>query len=140
MSFVEEEDILNLVEELFTSMVEAIKPEARMINPFPRLSFGEAMERYGTDKPDLRFGLEIGDLSDIAAQTSFSVFRSAIARGGKVKGISVPGGANYTRSQLEELNKLVQSLGAEGLLTVSLGTAAGNLDDLTGAMVKSVAA
>ncbi|MBI2328430.1 MAG: aspartate--tRNA ligase [Chloroflexi bacterium] len=140
MSFVEEEDILELIEALFTSMVETVKPDLQLIKPFPRLSYAEAMERYGTDKPDLRFGLEIGDLSDIAAQTSFSVFRSAIAKGGKVKGISVPGGANYTRSQLEELNKLVQGLGAEGLLTVSLGTAAGNLDDLTVAMVKSVAA
>jgi len=140
MSFVEEEDILNLVEELFTSMVAAIKPEARMINPFPRLSYAEAMERYGTDKPDLRFGLEIGDLSDIAAQTNFSVFRSTIAEGGKVKGICVPGCANYTRSQLDELNNLAKSQGAEGLLTISLGNSAGSLDDLTSEMVRSVAA
>ncbi|MFC1978249.1 aspartate--tRNA ligase, partial [Chloroflexota bacterium] len=140
MSFVEEEDILHLIEELFTSMVEMVKPEARLIKPFPRLSYAEAMERYGTDKPDLRFGLEIGDLSDIAAQTDFSVFRSAIAEGGKVKGICVPGCAHYTRSQLEELNKLVQSLGAQGLLTMSLSNSAGNLDDLTMEMVRSVAA
>ena len=140
MSFVEEEDILNLIEELFTSMVEVVKPELRLIKPFPRLSYTEAMERYGTDKPDLRFGLEVGDLSDIAAQTDFSVFRSAIAEGGKVRGICAPGCANYTRSQLNELNKLAQSFGAEGLLTVSLGTSAGSLDDLTIEMVRSVAA
>ena len=140
MSFVEEEDILNLIEELFTSMVEVVKPEMRLIKPFPRLSYTEAMERYGTDKPDLRFGLEVGDLSDIAAQSNFSVFRSAIAEGGKVRGICAPGCANYTRSQLNELNKLAQSFGAEGLLTVSLGTSAGNLDDLTIEMVRSVAA
>jgi len=140
MSFVEEEDILNLIEELFTSMVEVVKPEMRLIKPFPRLSYTEAMERYGTDKPDLRFGLEVGDLSDIAAQSNFSVFRSAIAEGGKVRGICAPGCANYTRSQLNELNKLAQSFGAEGLLTVSLGTSAGSLDDLTIEMVRSVAA
>jgi len=140
MSFVEEEDILVLIEELFISMVETIEPDLQLIKPFPRLSYTEAMERYGTDKPDLRFGLEIGDLSDIAAQTNFSVFRSAIAEGGKVKGICAPGCANYTRSQLEDLNKLVQSLGAGGLLTVSLSTSAGNLDDLTSEMVRSVAA
>ena len=140
MSFVEEEDILNLIEELFTSMVEVVKPELRLIKPFPRLSYTEAMERYGTDKPDLRFGLEVGDLSEIAAQTDFSVFRSAIAEGGKVRGICAPGCANYTRSQLNELNKLAQSFGAEGLLTVSLGTSAGSLDDLTIEMVRSVAA
>jgi aspartyl-tRNA synthetase len=140
MSFVDEEDILNLIEELFTAMVAAIKPEMRLIKPFPRLSYAEVMERYGTDKPDLRFGLEIGDLSDIAAGTDFAIFRSVIASGGKVKGICAPGCANYTRSELEELNKLAQALGATGLLTMALGTQAGHLTDLTMAMVKSVAA
>ncbi len=140
MSFVEEEDILNLLEELFTSMVETVKPDLRMIKPFPRLTYAEAMERYGTDKPDLRFGLEIRDLSDITAQSNFSIFRSAIAEGGKVKGICIPGCATYTHSQLDELNKLVQSLGAKGLVTMSLGTSAGSLDDLTIEMVRSVAA
>ncbi len=140
MSFVEEEDILNLMEELFTSMVEAVKPELRLIKPFPQLSYTEAMERYGTDKPDLRFGLEIGDISAIAAQTDFSVFRSAIAERGKVKGICAPGCANYTRGQLNELNKLVQSLGGGGLLTIALDNSAGSLDDLTIEMVRSVAA
>jgi len=140
MSFAEEEDILNLIEELFTSMVETIKPESRLIKPFPRLSFDEAMERYGTDKPDLRFGLEIGDLSDIAAQSDFSIFRSVIAEGGKVRGICAPGCANYTRSQLDELNKLVQGLGAKGLLTIALGSSAGHLDGLTIETVRSVAA
>ncbi len=140
MSFVEEEDILNLMEELFTSMVESIKPDLRLIKPFPRLSYTEAMERYGTDKPDLRFGLEIRDISDITVQSSFSIFRSAIANGGKVKGICAPGCATYTRSQLGELNKMAQGLGAEGLVTISLGTSAGSLNDLTTGMAKSVAA
>jgi len=140
MSFVEEEDILSLAEELFTSIVETIKPEMRLIKPFPRLSYTETMERYGTDKPDLRFDLEIRDLSDIAAQSDFSIFRSTIANGGKVKGICAPGCATYTRRQLDELNKMVQGLGAEGLVTISLGTSAGSLNDLTIEMVKSVAA
>ena len=140
MSFVEEEDIFSLMEELFTSMVETIKPEMQVLKPFPRLTYAEAMERYGTDKPDLRFGLELRDLTDIAAQSDFSIFRSAIAEGGKVKGICAPGCGDYTRSQLDELNKLVQSLGAGGLVTMSLGTAGGSLNDLTIEMVKSVAA
>ncbi len=140
MSFVDEEDILNLLEELFISMVEKVKPEMRMIKPFPRLSYAEVMERYGTDKPDLRFGLEIADLSDIAAESSFSVFRSAIASGGEVRGICAPACATYTRHQLDELNKMVQGLGAQGLLTISLGTSAGSLDGLTADMVRSVAA
>ncbi len=140
MSFVEEEDILSLVEELYTSMVETIKPEMQVIKPFPRLSYAETMERYGTDKPDLRFGLEIRDLSEIVAQSNFSVFRSVIASGGKVKGICAPGCATYTRNQLNELNKLVQGLGAEGLVTMSLGTPGGSLNSLTIEMVRSVAA
>jgi aspartyl-tRNA synthetase len=140
MSFVEEEDILKLLEELFTSMVETIKPEMRMITPFPRLTYAEAMERYGTDKPDLRFGLELRDLADIAVQSDFSIFRSAIAQGGKVRGMCAPGCGNYTHRQLDELNKLVQSLGAGGLVTMSLGTAGGSLDGLTIETVKSVAA
>ena len=139
MSFVEEEDIINLLEELYTSMVAAVKPERRVIKPFPRLTYAEAMERYGTDKPDLRFGLELRDLTDIAAQSDFSVFRSAIAKGGIVKGLCAPGCGSYTRSQLDELNKLVQGLGAGGLVTISLGAAGGRLDDLTVDMVKSIA-
>jgi len=140
MSFVEEEDILTLMEELFTSLTGAIKPEAEMIKPFPRLTYGEAQERYGTDKPDLRFGLEMADLSDIAGRTEFTVFRSALAGGGKVKGICAPGCGAYSRGQLEELNRVVQGAGAAGLLTISLGDAAGSLDELTLDMVKSVAA
>jgi len=139
MSFIEEEDILNLLEELFTSMVEIIKPEMRVIKPFPRLTYTDAMEYYGTDKPDLRFGLEIRDLSDIAAQSNFSIFRSAIAEGGKVKGICAPGCSSYTRHQLDELNKLVRNLGAEGLVTMPLGASGGSINDLTLEMTRSVA-
>jgi len=140
MSFVEEEDILSLLEELFTSMVKVLKPEMRVVKPFPRFGYDEALERYGTDKPDLRFGLEIKDLSDIVARSDFSVFSSAVASGGKVKGICMPGCAAYTRRQLDELNRLAQELGAGGLVTISLGTSAGDLDDLTMEMVKSAAA
>ena len=140
MSFVEVDDILSLLEELFTSMVQAIKPEMRMIKPFPRLTYAEAMERYGTDKPDLRFDLEIRDLSDIIAESDFSVFRSAIAEGGKVKGICAPGCATYTRHQINELENIVKGLGAAGLTSIALSTSAGGLDNLTVEMLRSVAA
>ena len=140
MSFVEENDVLNLIEELFTSLVESVKPEMKLIKPFPRLTYRECMDRFGTDHADLRFGLEISDLSDIAAQTEFSLFHSAIAEGGKVKGICAPGCGDYTRHQLDELNRLAQNVGAKGLLTISLGASAGSLDDLSIDMVKSVAA
>ena len=140
MSFVDEEDVLSLIEELFVSMLKTIKPEMRITEPFPRLSYAEAMERYGTDKPDLRFGLEIKDLSDIVANSDFTVFSSAIANGGRVKGICAPGCAAYTRSQLDDLNKLVREVGAGGLVTISLDGSASSLKDLTIDMVRSVAA
>jgi aspartyl-tRNA synthetase len=139
MSFVTQEDILRLLEELFTALVRTIRPELKLIQPFPRLSHREAMERYGSEKPDLRYGLQIADLTDIAAKTEFSVFKNAIAGGGKVKGMAAPGCGEYTRGQLEELNQLAVSSGAGGLLTVSLGTPGGGLNGLTQDMVKSVA-
>ncbi|HSW57914.1 MAG TPA: aspartate--tRNA ligase [Dehalococcoidales bacterium] len=137
MSFVEEEDILNLLEELFTRLIEKIKPELKFNKPFLRLSFAEAMEKYGSDKPDLRFGLEIGDISDIAANTDFGIFKNVISEGGRIKAIAIPGCGAYTRSQLDELNSLAQSLGGQGLLTISLGSTPGNLDKLTMDAVKS---
>jgi len=140
MSFIEEEDILTLFEELFTSMMEVVKPDSKVIKPFVRLTYAEAIERYGSDKPDLRYSLEIKDLTDIAARCDFSVFRSAVEREDKVKGICAPGCAEYSRSQLDELNKLVRSLGAGGLVTVALSASAGSLDDLTIDKIKSVAA
>jgi aspartyl-tRNA synthetase len=140
MSFVEEDDVLKLMEELFSSMVRKLKPELKIPHPFPRIPYAVAMERYGSDKPDLRFGLEISDISDIAARTEFAVFKSIVAEGGKVKGISASGCGGYTRSQLDELNTLVQTLGAKGIVTISLGEPGGNIDSLTAEQVKSRAA
>jgi aspartyl-tRNA synthetase len=140
MSFVEEEDILKLMEELFTTMVETVKPDKRVLKPFPRLSYKEAMESYGSDKPDLRFEMKMHDLTDIAGQSQFSLFHKVIADGGKVKGITATGCAGYSRAQLEELNKFAQGYGAGGLLTFGLGGGCGDIDQLTLDMVKSVAA
>jgi aspartyl-tRNA synthetase len=140
MSFIEEKDVLQLMEELLTSLVETLQPEKRLLKPFPRFTYQEAMQIYGTDKPDLRFGLELKDLSDILAQTDFTVFSSALDDGGRVKGIYAPDGAGYTRHQLEELREIALAQGAQGLVTVSLGTSGVELDDLSMEMVKSVAA
>ena len=140
MSFVEEEDILKLMEELLTGLVRTVKPEKQIISPFPRISYNDAMEKYGSDKPDLRFGMEMEDITELAGQSEFALFHKVIADGGKVKAICASGCAGYTRNQLEELNKLVQSYGAGGLLTISLGTTHGDLNQLTMNMVKSVAA
>ncbi len=141
MSFIDDEDIMGLMERLFIDLVKTIRPEMKLNEPFPRLSYADVMARYGTDKPDLRFGLELKDLSDIAEKSDFEIFTSAIAAGGKVKGIRAPGCAAYSRKQLDELNQLARSYGAGGLITISLGeSAGGSLDELTPDMVRSAAA
>jgi aspartyl-tRNA synthetase len=136
VSFVEAPDILQLMEELFTSLVKTIKPDMRILKPFPHLSYKEAMERYGTDKPDIRFGLEIKDISDIAANTDFQVFRSALDNNGNVKGICIPGCGNYTRHQLDELIDLAKSCGAQGLMTMAFTGEAIALDEVKSAAAK----
>jgi aspartyl-tRNA synthetase len=136
MSFLEVKDILQLMEELFTSLVKTIKPDMRLLEPFPRLSYKEAVEKYGTDKPDIRFGLEIKDISDIVANTNFQVFRSAIDNNGKVKGICVPGCGHYTRHQLDELIDLAKGCGAQGLTTMAFTGETITLDEVKSAVAK----
>ena len=136
MSFIEIKDILQLMEELFTSLVETVRPDMRLLKPFPYLSYKEAMEKYGTDKPDIRFGLEIKDISDIATGTDFQVFRSVLDCGGKVKGICVPGCGHYTRHQLDELINLAKSCGAQGLTTIAFTGGAITLDEVKSAAAK----
>lgn len=140
MSFVDEEDILNLLEELFTALVETVTPEKRMLKPFRRLSYAEVMERYGTDKPDIRFGLEIRDISSIVANSDFTVFQSTLREGGRVKGICVPACADYSRHQLEKLTQLVKSYGAKGLVTIPVSTVTASAGRVTVDKTKSVAA
>ncbi|UCC61309.1 MAG: aspartate--tRNA ligase [Dehalococcoidia bacterium] len=141
MSFVDEDDVLNLMEELFTSLVETIAPQFRIIRPFPRLSYTEVMAKYGSDKPDLRYGLEMSDLSDVFTDTEFAVFRSVLNTGGIVKGFAAPGCAQYSRAQLAELTDLVRSRGAKGLVTMALDGEPGDpVTGLTQDDVRSVAA
>lgn len=119
MAFVEQEDVLNLIEELFIALVETISDQKLLYKPFRRLTYREVMERYGLDKPDLRFEMALTDISDIVAESDFRVFREALATGGQVKAICAPGGGDYTRRQLDELAALAGSLGARGLLTIA---------------------
>jgi len=136
MSFIEVKDILKLMEELFTSLVKTVKPDMKLLEPFPYLSYKETMERYGTDKPDIRFGLELKDISDIAANTDFQVFRSVLDNNGKVKGICVPVCGHYTRHQLDELTNLARDYGAHGLTTIAFTGEAITLDDVKSAAAK----
>ena len=141
ISFVSEEDILQLMEDLFTSLVETLKPDFQLIKPFPRLSFKEVMNRYGTDKPDIRFGLELRDITTVVSDSEFIVFKSAIRDGGLVKGICLPGCAIFTHKQIEELTELAKNAGAKGLISLAFSQAIGDsVDNITLEKVKSVAA
>ena len=142
MSFVEEDDILLLLEELFTGLVQTVTPDMRLVTPFPRMSYAEVLEKYGTDKPDIRFGLELRDISDIIAASPFIVFKSAIEAGGKVRGICLPGCAGYTHKQVEELTELAKSCGAKGLISLAWlpGETAEIAETATVERIKSVAA
>jgi aspartyl-tRNA synthetase len=116
MSFVEREDIMRLVEEMFTKMVAKIMPEKRILaKPWPRFKYDEVMDRFGTDKPDIRFGLELRDVTDLAPGSGFKVFESAAASGGQVRGINAKGCAGYSRKEIDELTALAGEFGARGL-------------------------
>ena len=117
-SFCEEEDILGLLEELFAQAAAALRPDMTVSRPFPRLTYHEAMERYGSDKPDLRYGLELSDCSDIAAGSSFGVFSSTIESGGRVRGIVMPGGASLSRREVDAFTNLAKTMGAPGLVSL----------------------
>ncbi|MAM65026.1 MAG: aspartate--tRNA ligase [Chloroflexi bacterium] len=115
MSFVEEEDILRLTEELYTGMLESVVPDRTIIKPFPRLEYADAMNRYGSDKPDLRFGLEMTDVTTLANETEFRVFLSVAQNGGIIKGFVVPGQGEYTGTMMRNLEQTAQGFGAGGL-------------------------
>jgi aspartyl-tRNA synthetase len=115
MSFVTEEDVFNIVEGLIFRLMKEIKGIEIQL-PFPRIPYVEAIEKYGTDKPDLRFDLEIVNVTDIFKTTEFKVFREAIENGGVICGLNLPGCANFSRKQIDELTNFVKDLGAGGLV------------------------
>jgi aspartyl-tRNA synthetase len=120
MSFIHREDILQLIEEMTIELVEQVSDKKLLYKPFPRLTYQEAMDRFGQDNPDLRFGLELADISDVAAESEFKIFKEVIAAGGQVKGICVPGCAGYSRKQLDELADFARQHGAQGLFSIAV--------------------
>ncbi len=118
MAFVAEEDVMTLIEELLIHLVEKMTSKRIRQRPFPRLSFKDAIDCYGTDHPDLRFDLPLVEISDLASAGNFGVFKSALAAKGIVKGIRVPGAAGYSRKEIDELTEFARSLGAKGLVSL----------------------
>jgi aspartyl-tRNA synthetase len=121
MSFVEREDIIGLAEELLTSLVAEVVPNKTLLQtPWPRFSYQEALNRFGKDNPDIRFGMELVDITDLAADSGFRVFESVTASGGHVRGIKAEKLGNYSRKQIEELAEFVSRFKAKGLAYLAL--------------------
>lgn len=119
MSFVKESDIFELVDGLFAELFREIL-SVEIATPFPRLTYHDAMERFGSDSPDLRFGMELVELAEVAQETDFRVFKNVLDKGGRVKGICVPGGAALSRKELDDLTARMIDYGAKGLAWVKV--------------------
>jgi len=119
MSFVERDDVLAVVEGLITELVPAVVPHKRIIKPMPRFSYQEAMDRYGSDKPDLRFGIELIDLSEVLKNTNLKIIGEVLHGKGVVKGVLASGCASYSRKELDGLAEFVKPAGAKGLITLA---------------------
>jgi aspartyl-tRNA synthetase len=120
MSFITREDIMALIEDMMTNIVEKVSDRELVTKPFPRLSHHEAMLRYGSDKPDLRYGMEIIDISDIAGASSFRVFTDNVQAGNPVRAICVPGCADYSRKQISALEEIAKGEGAKGMPSMAV--------------------
>ena len=121
MSFIEQNDILDLIEGLLKHLTQVL-PELpwQLTFPLPRLKYDDAVNRFGTDRPDTRFGCEITDLSPIFAGTNFTVFKNVLASGGTVRAIKAPQGEKFTRKKLDEMTELSKKLGAKGLAWINV--------------------
>jgi aspartyl-tRNA synthetase len=119
MSFVLRDDVLAVVEGLITGLIPAVTPHKRIFSPFPKMSYTEAMARYGTDKPDLRFGMEICDVSAAVLTSDLRLFSETLQSGGTVKCIIAPGCASYSRKDLDVITEFIRSAGAKGLATLA---------------------
>ncbi len=127
MSFIERDDLLNLIEELMAGMVQAVSLVPLVSTKFPRLSYAEATERFGTDRPDLRYGMELKDISDIVRDSAFRVFAENVAAGKPVKAICAPGCGVYSRKQLDELEEIARGQGAKALAWLAIQPETGEM-------------
>ena len=129
MSFVSESDVLTLIEGLYAGIVRDLTPQLKVNAPFQYLTYADAMARYGSDKPDLRYGLEMADVSDLAAETEFRVFHGILDRGGIIKAMAVPGQAALSGSDMRRMEDTAKEFGAAGMSHVRL-TGDGPLDTI----------
>ena len=121
MSFVHRDDVLALVEDLFTKMLPAVTPHKKLLSsPWPKFSYTEVLERFGSDKPDLRFDMELMDVSDVFAKSEFRVFQSTLEAGGVIKCIIAPRSADMSRKEVDALTEVAKTFGAKGMPTLAI--------------------
>jgi len=133
MSFVEAEDIRSLMETMFVELTAQVSNKPIQQQPFPIITYADALELYGVDRPDLRFGQTLFNVSNLLADSGFGVFSKAIAGGGQVKGVVYPGGANMTRREIDEMTDFVKKYGAKGLAWIGVTGEADGIVESSGA-------
>ncbi len=119
MSFVDVDEVISLNEEMIAYLFNNIL-DINVAIPFPRITYKKALEKYGTDKPDLRYGLELVNISDLVSKSDFKVFSSTIKKGGLIKGINAKGCASFSRREIDSLVELSKNFGAKGLAWISI--------------------
>ena len=137
MSFVHQHDVMDLVEGLYARIVKEARPDARMETPFAKLSYDDAIERYGSDKPDTRYGLEMCTITDIAAKSDARVFQAVAGSGGAIRAFVAPGCADYTRRQTDQLIDVARAAGAQGLVYIGIDKSAASIDGIEDAHIRS---
>lgn len=133
MSFIERDDIINLIEELIMGMVKKVSIVPLAWEKFPRISFKDAVEKYGTDRPDLRYDMQLVDISDLVANSAFRVFAENVAAGKPVKAICAKGCGNYSRKEITELEDIAKANGGKGLAWLAIHEETG---EIRGAITK----
>ena len=137
MSFVHQQDVMDLVEGLYTRIVREARPDARLETPFAKLPYDEAIERYGTDKPDTRYGLEMTTITEIAARSEARVFQAVAGSGGTIRAFAAPGCADYPRRQTDRLIDVARGAGAQGLVFIAIDKSASSIGELEDGHIRS---
>ena len=137
MSFVDEDDVMTLIEDLYTEIIENVVDNRTIVGSFPKLSYDDVMDKYGTDKPDLRFGLELINLTEIAKTCSAHVLTNPINEGGIAKALMVPDLNKYSRRQLDDLVAFVKTRGGKGLMYIGISDDLDSIDNITVEEIRS---
>ena len=130
MSFVEQEDILSLTEELYFNLVKEIVTHKKIVSPFPRITYADAIAKYGTDRPDTRYDLELHDLTTLLSNSEFNIFKKIINNKGIIRGFTAPNAAHYKRKDIDGLIDFAKTYGSQGLMWIAIDeTTSNNIEE-----------